>query len=138
MKKLFELLFGKNQDNRVVLLILVSSFSFSGYILWLYPLTLYTVLTAILALDIFAGLMSNLQPQTNQAWKKQRSSSRLLFVIIHLTIYPLLIVLFQVSLPLMTLMLVLLLTKTTAFVVGTKKIIDLVHGFTRQMIGGIG
>jgi hypothetical protein len=32
-----------------------------------------------------------------------------------------LIVLFQVSLPLMTLMLVLLLTKTTAFVVGTKK-----------------
>ena len=121
MKKLFELLFGKNQDKRVVLLILVSSFSFSGYILWLYPLTLYTVLTAILALDIFAGLMSNLQPQTNQAWKKQRSSSRLLFVIIHLTIYPLLIVLFQVSLPLMTLMLVLLLTKTTAFVVGTKK-----------------
>ena len=121
MKKLIELLFGKHQNIKIIALILVSSISFAGYILWVFPVTPKTVLTAIIAMDIFAGLMSNLQPQTNQAWKKQSKLSRMLFVIVRLTIYPLLIVLFQVSLPLMTLMLVLLLTKTTAFVVGTKK-----------------
>jgi hypothetical protein len=121
MKKLSDLLFGEHKDGRSIFIILLSSIAFSGYILWIFPLTLKTALTAILALDIFAGLMSNLQPQTNQAWKKQSRISRILFVTFHLTIYPLLIVLFQVSLPLMTVMLVLLLTKTSAFVVGTKK-----------------
>ena len=119
MKKLIELLFGENQHIRIIALMVIPSIFFSMYILWVFPLTLNTVLTAILAMDIFAGLIINLQPQTNQAWKKQSKLSRILFVTFHLTIYPLLIVLFQVSLPLMVLMLVLLLTKTAAFVFGT-------------------
>jgi nitrate reductase NapE component len=115
------LLAGEHQDGRIIFIILVSSIAFSGYILWMFSLTLNAIFTAILAFDIMAGLFSNLQPQTNQAWKKQPLLSRQIFIIFHLTLYPLLVVLFQLSLPLMVLMLVLLITKTTAFVVGISK-----------------
>lgn len=121
MKKLLALLAGEHQDGRIMVVILVSSAAFSGYILWMFPLTLHTVFTAILAFDIVAGLFSNLQTKTNQAWKAEPVLSRRLFVFFHLTVYPLLVILFQVSIPLMVLMLVFLLTKTTAFVVGTTR-----------------
>lgn len=120
MKKIIELLFGENQNFLIIALMLIPSISFSVFILWVFPFSLNTFLTAIFALDIFAGLMSNLQPQTNQAWKKQSNLFRQMFVIFHLTIYPFLVVLFQVSVPLMVLILVMLLTKTTAFIIGTK------------------
>ena len=120
MKKIIELLFGENQNFLIIALMLIPSISFFVFILWVFPFSLNTFLTAIFALDIFAGLMSNLQPQTNQAWKKQSNLFRQMFVIFHLTIYPFLVVLFQVSVPLMVLILVMLLTKTTAFIIGTK------------------
>ena len=121
MKKIIELLFGENQNFLIIALMLIPSISFFVFILWVFPFSLNTFLTAIFALDILAGLMSNLQPQTNQAWKKQSNLFRQMFVIFHLTIYPLLVVLFQVSVPLMVLILVMLLTKTTAFIIGTKR-----------------
>lgn len=119
MKKILELLVGENQDIRIIVLILLPALSFSTFIFMAYPMTLATTITAIFGLDIFAGLLSNLQPKTNQAWKKRPRVLRIWFVVIHLSLYPLFVILFQVSIPLMIMMLVMLLSKTMAFVFGS-------------------
>ncbi len=119
MKKFMELLVGADQNIQVILLMLVPSFAFFVFILLSYPITIATTITALLGFDILAGLLSNLQPKTNQAWKKRPRIFRTLFVVMHLTLYPLFIILFQVSIPLLIMMLVMLLTKTMAFVFGS-------------------
>jgi hypothetical protein len=119
MKKILELLVGENQDKRIIFLIFLPALSLSAFIFMAYPMTLATTLTAFLGFDILAGLLSNLQPKTNLAWKKQPSTLRTWFVVIHLTLYPLFVILFQVSIPLMIMMLVMLLSKTMAFVFGS-------------------
>lgn len=119
MKKLVSLLVGENQNNKTAILMLVPPICFLVYILLSYPISFKSVATAILSLDIFAGLLSNLQDKTNQAWKKQTRKSLIMFVIFHLTVYPLVVILLQVSIPLMILMLGMLFTKTMAFAFGT-------------------
>jgi hypothetical protein len=114
------LIIGENQDKRVMILMLIPPAVFVAFILLSYSINWKTILTAILAFDIFAGLLSNLQEKTHQAWKKQPRASLIAFVVIHLTLYPSLVVLFQVSLPLMMLMLAMLITKTLGFAIGTK------------------
>lgn len=119
MKKILELLVGENQDKRIIFLIFLPALSLSTFIFMAYPMTLATTVTALLGLDILAGLLSNLQPKTNQAWKKRPRILRIWFVVIHLSLYPLFVILFQVSIPLMIMMLVMLLSKTMAFVFGS-------------------
>ena len=79
-----------------------------------------TILTSVLAFDIFAGLLSNSQEKTHLAWGRVSKSYHKLFVVIHLTLYPLMVILFNVSIPLMILMLAMLLAKTAAFALGNK------------------
>ena len=116
MKKILELLVGENQDKRIIFLIFLPALSLSAFIFMTYPMTLATTITAFLGFDILAGLLSNLQPKTNLAWKKHPRTLRTWFVVIHLTLYPLFVILFQVSIPLMIMMLVMLLSKIIDFV----------------------
>ena len=120
MKKTLFLLLGENQDRRMMVLMMLPPVFFVVFILLTYPMVWQTIVTAILAFDIFAGLLSNLQEKTHQAWKKQPKANLVAFVVLNLTIYPLAVVLFQVSLPLMFLMLAMLLTKTLGFAIGTQ------------------
>lgn len=122
MKKIINLLIGDHQDYRVIFIILFPSAMLALYILYTYGSTLNSIVTAVLALDIFAGLISNLQPKTHLAWSQLPASSRTGFVIVHLTLYPLFVILFQTSLPLMALLLSMLITKTLAFAIGNKMI----------------
>jgi hypothetical protein len=120
MKKTLSLLVGENQDIRLVIMILIPPVFFSLFILLTYTINLSTILSAILAFDIFAGLLSNMQEKTHLAWGGISKSKHIAFVVAHLTVYPVLVVLFNVSIPLMILMLVMLLTKTAAFAIGNK------------------
>ena len=120
MRKTLSLLLGENQDLRVIVLILIPPAFFAMYIVMTFPLEFKTIITALMALYIFAGLLSNLQEKTHQTWKKQPKSNLIAFVWIHLTLYPLVVVLVQVSLPLMMLMLAMLITKTLGFAIGTE------------------
>jgi nitrate reductase NapE component len=113
------LVLGENQDDKITMLILFPSAVFAAFILLTYSVHWKSILTSILAMDIFAGLLSNLQEKTNQAWKKQPRSHLIAFVVVHLTVYPLLVVLFQVSLPLMMFLLAMLFSKTMFFALGT-------------------
>jgi len=114
------LVLGENQDKRVMTLMLIPSAAFTAFILLSYPINWMTITTAILAFDIFAGLLSNLQEKTHQAWRKQPRPNLIAFVAVHSTLYPSLLVLFQVSVPLMMLMLAMLFTKTLGFIIGTR------------------
>lgn len=120
MRKTLSLLLGENQDLRVTVFMLIPPAFFAMYIVMTFPLDFKTIITALLALDIFAGLLSNLQEKTHQAWKKQPKSSLIAFVLVHLTLYPLAVVLVQVSFPLMMLMMAMLITKTLGFALGTQ------------------
>lgn len=120
MKKILTLLLGENQDIMTIILMLTPPSFFVLYILSSFPIGLKTVLTSVLAFDIFAGLLSNLQEKTHHAWKRQPRAFSVAFVVFHLTLYPLAVVLLQVSIPLMILMLAMLVTKTLAFAFGTK------------------
>ena len=120
MEKILSLLVGENQDVHLIIMIIVPPVFFSLFILLSYTIDFGTILTAILAFDIFAGLLSNMQEKTHLAWKRISRSNHILFVVAHLTVYPLLVALFSVSIPLMMLMLVMLLTKTVAFAIGNK------------------
>jgi len=114
------LVLGENQDKRVMTLMLIPSAAFTAFILLSYSINWKTITTATLAFDIFAGLLSNLQEKTHQAWKKQPRPYLIAFVVVHSTLYPSLLVLLQVSLPLMMLMLAMLFTKTLGFIIGTR------------------
>mmetsp|Transcript_1743 Transcript_1743/g.2661 ORF Transcript_1743/g.2661 Transcript_1743/m.2661 type:complete len:233 (-) Transcript_1743:4883-5581(-) len=118
--RFISLVLGENQDKRVMTLMLIPSAAFTAFILLSYSINWKTITTAILAFDIFAGLLSNQQEKTHQAWKKQARPYLIAFVVVHSTIYPSLLVLLQVSLPLMMLMLAMLFTKTLGFIIGTR------------------
>ncbi len=120
MKKLIALLVGENQDMRIALLMLIPPLFFVLFILLSFPIDYKTIITGILGFDIFAGLLSNFQEKTYEAWRKQPKTALIGFVVFHLTIYPLAVVICQVSIPLMVFMLGLLITKTTGFAIGTK------------------
>lgn len=119
MKKLIALLVGENQDIRIALSMLIPPLFFVVFILLSFPIDYKTVITAILGFDIFAGLLSNFQEKTHEAWRKQPKAALIGFVVFHLTIYPLAVIICQVSIPLMVFMLGLLITKTAGFAIGT-------------------
>jgi uncharacterized membrane protein HdeD (DUF308 family) len=55
------------------------------------------IITALLALYIGAGLISNVTTSTNQAWREQSRQRQWIFVIFHLTVYPAVILLVSES-----------------------------------------
>jgi len=120
MNKFVALLFGEKQDLRHIILMLIPPIAFVIYILLTFTIDYKTIATAILAFDIFGGLLSNLQEKTHQAWSKKTKKNQWTFVILHLTLYPGAVILFQISLPLMILMLSMLLSKTLSFAIGNK------------------
>lgn len=73
MKKLIALLVGENQDMRIALLMLIPPLFFVLFILLSFPIDYKTIITGILGFDIFAGLLSNFQEKTYEAWRKQQN-----------------------------------------------------------------
>lgn len=71
--------------------------------------------TAVLAADIGAGLISNASDETNEAWKKESHARQWVFVIFHLTAYPAAIILLSQSMTLSVLLVGLLIVKTGLF-----------------------
>ena len=122
MEKILALLVGEEQDISTVLIILSPALFFSLFILFSYEIDFRTILTAVLAFDIFSGLLSNMQAKTHQAWRRISKSYHILFVVFHLTIYPLAVVLLTLSIPLTIMMLAMLVSKTAAFAIGNKLI----------------
>jgi uncharacterized membrane protein YbaN (DUF454 family) len=120
MRKILALLLGENQDVRMMILMLITPSFFVIFILMSFPFEWQTIVTAILAFDIFAGLLSNFQEKTHHAWKKKPKANLVAFVVVHLTLYPLAVYIVQVSVPLMMLMMAMLLTKTLGFAIGTQ------------------
>jgi uncharacterized membrane protein YbaN (DUF454 family) len=120
MKKIVALLFGEDQDLRQIILMLIPPIAFVIYILLTYNIDYKSIVTALLAFDIYGGLLSNLQEKTHIAWSKKSKKDQWIFVILHLTLYPGAVILFQISIPLMMLMLAMLLSKTISFAIGNK------------------
>jgi hypothetical protein len=78
-------------------------------------MTWQAIITALLGLDIGAGLISNATSSTNQAWREQSKQRQWLFVVFHVTVYPVAVVFLSQS-PIVSLMLVgFLLIKTGLF-----------------------
>jgi len=78
-------------------------------------MTWQAIITALLGLDIGAGLISNATSSTNQAWREQSKQRQWLFVVFHVTVYPVAVVSLSQS-PIVSLMLVgFLLIKTGLF-----------------------
>jgi hypothetical protein len=78
-------------------------------------MTWQAIITALLGLDIGAGLISNATSSTNQAWREQSKQRQWLFVVFHVTVYPVAVVFLSQS-TIVSLMLVgFLLIKTGLF-----------------------
>lgn len=77
--------------------------------------TLSAIFTALLALDIGAGLISNATTSTNQAWREQSRQRQWIFVIFHLTVYPAVILLVSASLVVSFMLIGFLVIKTRLF-----------------------
>lgn len=119
MKKALALLYGKNPDPRTVILMSLWPAAFVVYLFLTYPFEWKLVATAFLAFDILAGLLSNSTEGTHEAWRELPKKALVVFVIFHLTLYPLLVVLFSVDTPLMMFLLATLVVKTAFFAIGT-------------------
>ncbi|MBU1094348.1 MAG: hypothetical protein KKH01_07800 [Firmicutes bacterium] len=119
MKKSLELLIGRDSNPWMVTVMLIAPTLFTVFILFSYSFSWNTVITAVLAFDIFAGLISNAREETHTAWKELPKKSLILFVAFHLTVYPLFVILFQVDMWLMIFMLGMLFAKTSFFMIGT-------------------
>jgi hypothetical protein len=79
------------------------------------PFELRYLIGSILAFDIGAGLLSNLDPSTAKEWRKRPLWVRWLFVIAHLTVYPLSVYWLFAGSPVWPFLLGLLLVKVGAF-----------------------
>lgn len=92
------LLIGANPRKADIVLALMLGLLLASLSLILqYPMTWPAIITALLALDIGAGLISNATTSTNQAWREQRRQRQWIFVIFHLTVYPAVILLVSES-----------------------------------------
>jgi hypothetical protein len=78
-----------------------------------------SVLLAILAWDIGAGLMSTSNPGLHDAWRQQSRANRWFFVIFHLTVYPAVLIFLSPTLGISVLLVGLLVAKTGFFAAGT-------------------
>lgn len=92
------LLIGANPRKADIVLALMLGLLLASLSLILqYPMTWPAIITALLALDIGAGLISNATTSTNQAWREQSRQRQWIFVIFHLTVYPAVILLVSES-----------------------------------------
>ncbi len=88
------LVFGKNDFIRIISILL------PGFILATLVLVFQNIkslsdwLLIILSVDLGAGIASNLTKETQKAWSKVSLVYILLFIAMHMSIYPLLIILF--------------------------------------------
>lgn len=92
------LLIGANPRKADIVLALMLGLLLASLSLILqYPMTWPAIITALLALDIGAGLISNATTSTNKAWREQSRQRQWIFVIFHLTVYPAVILLVSES-----------------------------------------
>lgn len=110
------LLFGASPRRITLLLALISGITLGLFALLLQnSLQWNSIVTAILAVDIGAGLVSNASTSTNEAWKAQSHARQWVFVVFHLTIYPLAILLLSSSNVVTVTLITVLLIKTGLF-----------------------
>lgn len=87
------LLVGASPRKADIVLALMLGMLLATSSLMLQPQVSWTaIVTALLAFDIGAGLISNTTVSTNQEWQKQSTRRQWFFVIFHLTLYPVAIV----------------------------------------------
>jgi hypothetical protein len=110
------LFFGEHPSKWNIALSLLTGFILVGVAVMLQePLGWNGIVTAFLAADIGAGLISNASKETNDAWKNESRSRQWVFVIFHLTVYPAAIILLSQSEVVTILFVGLLVVKTGLF-----------------------
>lgn len=116
-----ELIFGKISPKRILLILLPGAF-IALLIAYFYKLrNLNDLFSLVLAVDIVSGIISNSTKPTQKAWLGVKSIYRYVFIVIHLTLYPALLVVFVGNNALQNILILLLLLKISIFTYGQRK-----------------
>jgi hypothetical protein len=116
---LYELLFGKNTKTLEAILILLAGAGFGVFIGINLNQTIFeNIVVGILSADILSGLISNSRKETNQIWNELGKMTHVVFLSYHLTIYPVILILFVKSYMVLGLLIFLLLIKVSFYTLG--------------------
>ena len=120
MKKYgLQLVFGPNPDWQRVLLVLLTGLVFGIYTFWIQESGVFLrILGALVAADIGAGLVSNARGKAPKEWKNLGPLFPWIFVVLHLTVYPVVVILLISQSALRALLLGLLAMKVGFFAIG--------------------
>lgn len=118
-----ELIFGKNNLRRISLILLPGIIIALLIALLNKPENLTDLLSLVLVVDIVSGIISNSTKPTQEAWLKVRNIYKYLFLTIHLTLYPAILVVIVENDILQNILIFLLIVKISIFTYGQRKII---------------
>lgn len=117
--KVYEYLFGKNTKLVEAALILLAGIGFGVYIALILNQSLFdNIIVGILSADILSGLISNSRKETNQIWSEQGKMTHVIFLTYHLSIYPIILILFINSYIILGLLIFLLIIKVSFYTIG--------------------
>lgn len=120
MKKTWQLLVGSHtKPINVVLMVFVGAVLATSVLIIGGVESWKSILLALLAWDIGAGLMSTSNDGLHDAWRQQSRINRWLFVVFHLTVYPAVVIFLSPTLGISVLLVGLLIAKTCFFAAGT-------------------
>jgi hypothetical protein len=115
---MFKLLFGKLSVTRI-LLILVPGLLAGILLFWLHPQpSALTWLTALLAIDLVSGMISNQLESTHRAWQSIKPIYAYLFIGFHTFIYPLILLMIENNYLILSTLLLILSVKLYGFIRG--------------------
>lgn len=116
-----ELIFGKISPKRILLILLPGAL-IALLIAYFYELRdLTDLFSLVLAVDVVSGIISNSTKPTQKAWLSVKSIYRYLFIVIHLTLYPALLLVIVENNTLQNILILLLLVKISIFTYGQRK-----------------
>ncbi len=115
---MLKLLFGKVTTTRVLVILLPGVLA--GLLLfWLHPNpTSFTWLTALLAVDLVSGMISNQLGDTHRAWQSMKPIYAYLFIGFHTGIYPVILCLIERDYLILGSLLIILSVKLYGFIRG--------------------
>jgi hypothetical protein len=117
--KVYEHLFGKDTKIVEAALILLAGIGFGVFIAFILNQTLFeNIIVSILSADILSGLISNSRKETNQIWKMQSKMTHVMFLTFHLTIYPVILIIFIKNYLILGLLIFLLIIKVSFYTIG--------------------
>lgn len=120
LHRIVRLVFG-TLDRRRIIIIIMPGIIVGGVVLQLHDAAAWQrVIAVFLTIDLVAGAISNATPQTNAAWRRVARWYRLLFVIVHVCVYPLVLGQLMLSHELYWSMITILVIKLLFFVRGTR------------------